>query len=51
MLYYKGTESNDALERLVHTAAPKASFLWSVLFVQEEEYQSALPVKRKGIHL
>lgn len=34
----------------VRTAVPKR-FLWKRFLAQEEEYQSALPVNRKGIHL
>lgn len=51
MLYYKGVESNDALERLVRAAVPKRFFVKMLSTKQEEEYQSALPVILEGIHL
>ena len=47
MLYYNSTESNDALERLVRAAVPKRFFVDGFL-LQEEEYQSALPVNQEG---
>lgn len=48
MLYYRSTESNGALERLVPPPYPGRLFYSHCFLLQEEEYQSALPVNKEG---